>query len=148
MQTLVTLVVTRSVGWGHNFHDVALLCTMILDNQWSDFVLEQAKKWQQIIQSWIIDDLNHPVLVVKYEDLRLNAVVELKRVLDFLRTPYNTFIIEELALNKFQEKKPSMTYTTEQINYIYSIIKGTIETLAASKMDSEFLSSYLKSSLV
>ena len=120
---------------------------MILDNQWSDFVLEQAKKWQQIIQSWIIDDLNRPVLVVKYEDLRLNAVAELKKVLDFLRTPYNTFIIEELALNKFQEKKPSMTYTTEQINYIYSIIKGTIETLAASKMDGEFLSSYLKSSL-
>lgn len=119
---------------------------MIVDNQWSDFVLEQAKKWQQIIQSWIISDLNHPVLAVKYEDLRLNAVAELKKILDFLRTPYNTFIIEELALNKFQEKKPSMTYTTDQTNYIYSIIKSTIETLATSKMDTEFLSSYLQSS--
>ena len=123
-----------------------LQCVMIVDNQWSDFVLEQAKKWQQIIQSWIINDLNHPVLAVKYEDLRLNAVAELKKILDFLRTPYNTFIIEELALNKFQEKKPSMTYTTDQTNYIYSIIKSTIETLATSKMDTEFLSSYLQSS--
>ncbi len=117
-----------------------------LDTQWSDFVLEQIKRWQQIFQSWIIDDLNHPVLAVKYEDLRLNTVNELKRVLDFLRTPYNPFIVEELALNKFQENKPPVMYTTDQTNYINSIIKSTIETLAASKMDSEYLSSYLKSS--
>jgi hypothetical protein len=117
-----------------------------VDNQWSDFVLEQAKKWQQIIQSWIIDDLNHPVLAVKYEDLRLNSVDELRKVLDFLRTPYNPFIVEELALNKFQENKSSMMYTNDQTNYINAIIKSTVETLAASKMDSEYLSSYLKSS--
>ena len=92
----------------------------------------------------MIDDLNHPVLAIKYEDLQLDTVAELKRVLDFLQAPYSTFILEELALN-FQEDKPSIVYTADETNYINSLIKSTIETLAASKVNSECdLSSYLK----
>lgn len=121
--------------------------TIHADDQWSDFVLEEAKEWQRIIQSWMVDDLNHPVLAVWYEELRLDAAVELKRMLDFLQVPYNTFIVEELALS-FQEDRPSIMnmYTANQINYINSIIKSTIETLADSSIDSEYLSSYLRHS--
>ena len=121
--------------------------TIHADDQWSDFVLEEAKEWQRIIQSWMVDDLNHPVLAVWYEELQLDAAVELKRMLDFLQVPYNTFIVEELALS-FQEDRPSIMnmYTANQINYINSIIKSTIETLADSSIDSEYLSSYLKHS--
>ena len=121
--------------------------TIHADDQWSDFVLEEAKEWQRIIQSWMVDDLNHPVLAVWYEELRLDVAVELKRMLDFLQVPYNTFIVEELALS-FQEDRPSIMnmYTASQINYINSIVKSTIETLADSSIDSEYLSSYLKHS--
>lgn len=124
-----------------------LYVTIHADDQWSNFVLEEAKEWQRIIQSWMVDDLNHPVLAVWYEELRLDAAVELKRMLDFLQVPYNTFIVEELALS-FQEDRPSIMnmYTANQINYINSIIKSTIETLADSSIDSEYLSSYLKHS--
>ena len=121
--------------------------TIHADDQWSGFVLEEAKEWQRIIQSWMVDDLNNPVLTVWYEELRLDVAVELKRMLDFLQVPYNTFIVEELALS-FQEDRPSIMnmYTANQINYINSIIKSTIETLADSSIDSEYLSSYLKHS--
>ena len=124
-----------------------LYVTIHADDQWSGFVLEEAKEWQRIIQSWMVDDLNHPVLAVWYEELRLDAAVELKRMLDFLQVPYNTFIVEELALS-FQEDRPSNMnmYTANQINYINSIIKSTIETLADSSIDSEYLSSYLRHS--
>ena len=124
-----------------------LYVTIHADDQWSGFVLEEAKEWQRIIQSWMVDDLNHPVLAVWYEELRLDVAVELKRMLDFLQVPYNTFIVEELALS-FQEDRPSIMnmYMANQINYINSIIKSTIETLADSSIDSEYLSSYLKHS--
>ena len=108
-------------------------------------MFQQANEWQQTIQSWVTADLNHPVLAVKYEDLRLDTVAELERVLDFLQTPYSTLILEELALN-IQEDNLSVVYTTDQRHYVNSIIKSTIETLATLKVDSELLdlSSYLK----
>ena len=90
-------------------------------------------------------DLNHPVLAVKYEDLRLDTVPEFERILDFLQAPYSALVLEELVLN-IQEDNLSTAYATEERNYINSIIKSTIETLAAHEVDSELLdlSSYLK----
>ena len=116
-----------------------------VDEGWSDFVLTQAKEWQKVIHSWMIDDLSHPVLAVKYEDLRLDTAAELKRVLDFLQVPYSSFIVEELTLT-IKEDKPSIVYmyTPDQINCINTIIKSTIERLAVSKVDVDYLSSYLK----
>lgn len=89
---------------------------------------------------------NHPVLVVKFEDLQMDTVAELKRMLDFLQTPYSNAGVEELGLS-ISKDEPSLVYTTDEINYINSMVENTIEALAVHGVDSDRcdLSVYLKS---
>ena len=57
------------------------------NSDWNDFVHEQALIWERTVLAWVSNNHNHPVLVVKYEDLKNETVAELKRMLDFLQVP-------------------------------------------------------------
>ena len=119
------------------------------DERWSDFVLEQVTVWQQIVLSWMTANPNHPLLVVKYEDLHLDTEAELMKMLDFLRAPYSASVVQELSLNlnDEEEEQLSVVYTVDEREYINSVIKSTIETLTIHKIDDTEcdLSLYLRS---
>ena len=84
------------------------------------------------------------MLVVKYEDFRLSMATELKKMLDYLQAPYSTPIVQELALNVNKEEL-SVVYTDDERDYINSIIRSTIETLANHKVEDKCdLSVYLR----
>ena len=59
-----------------------------------EFVASQTLQWQQLVLTWVVDAMDRPVLVVKYEDLVENTQVELKRMLDFLQVPYKSSELE------------------------------------------------------
>ena len=56
------------------------------NKEWNSFVKAQVKQWSEYFHVWLADGINkgYPVLVVKYEKLKLNPSKELKRMLDFL----------------------------------------------------------------
>ena len=69
----------------------------------------------------------------------------LTQILDFLQVPYSAFIVQELSLKLQVSEKVSLTYTSEERDYINSIIKSTIDTLRTNKVDTNCdLTSYLR----
>ena len=60
----------------------------------------------------------------------------LMEMLDFLQVPYSSSTVQELAMN-LNVEEISLTYTSDERDYINSIIKGTIESLRTSKLDTD-----------
>lgn len=54
------------------------------NSRWSDFVQGQARKWFVMISNWIHKNKKHPLILVKYEQLKNNTAYEMHRVLKFL----------------------------------------------------------------
>lgn len=86
--------------------------------------------------AWTATSHNHPLLIVKYEDLIEDTSSVLMEMLDFLQVPYSSPAVQELAMN-LNVEEISLTYTSDERDYINSIIKGTIESLRTSKLDTD-----------
>ncbi len=55
-----------------------------------------------MVRSWVVESSRrHPVLVVKYEDVRKNWFGEVKRMLDFLAFPYNDLELRQRMKSDF-----------------------------------------------
>ena len=106
-------------------------------------MFEQATEWQQIVLAWMTNNYDHPLLVVKYEDLKLDTPGELGKMLDFLRVPHSTSVLQEFAVN-VQDEKPTIDYTSDEIDFINSVIENTIATLRTNNIhDKCDLTSYI-----
>lgn len=87
---------------------------------------------------------DHPLLIVKYEDIKLDTPGELGKMLHFLQVPHRTLMLQEFTVN-VQDDKPTIGYTSDEIDYINSIIESTIATLRTSNIGDECdLTSYLR----
>lgn len=98
----------------------------------------QAKKWKTIINNYVINrPKTHPLLVVRYEDLKQDAVKEVQRMLDFLNVPLQEDeLVAKLHSTQFDQfhrnHSASATfdpYTKQQVNYLNSVIIETENTL-------------------
>ena len=51
---------------------------------------EQIKQWSGYFHVWLADGISkgHPILVVRYEDLKSDTAKEVKRMLEFLQFDY------------------------------------------------------------
>ena len=113
------------------------------DERWSDFVFEQASEWQQIMLAWTAGSgQGHSLLMIKYEDLIADAAAVLSRVLAFLDVPYSSSIVQKLRL-ELQDEVPLIEYTTDERDYINSIIRSTIDTIRTSNTEFD-MSDYLR----
>ena len=68
-----------------------------MNTSWNNFVHEQTMIWEQTVLAWIMNNHDHPVLVVKYEDVKNNTESELRRILDFLQVPYSSSRLKEVV---------------------------------------------------
>ena len=63
--------------------------------KWDEFVRNSIYKWKTMVHSWAIvthgsgSVTKHPVLIVKYEDLKLDPEVGLRKMLNFLKASFN-----------------------------------------------------------
>ena len=61
----------------------AIYCTGS-NNVWINFVRSRAPLWLAMIRNWLAGNQGHPVLIIRYEDLKLSPVGEVKKMLSFL----------------------------------------------------------------
>ena len=102
--------------------------------------------------SFLVGNQGHPVIVVRYEDLRLNIESELRRMLDFLQVPYHEAALRRVAQTDYtkyrREKQQMVYYTREQRDYVFSVVQETVNTLAErSSAHADSFEDYLRSDI-
>jgi len=96
-------------------------------------VRREAYRWKEMIDNWIIQSKpQHPVLVVRYEDVKTKPISEVKRILDFLHFPYEEEELLHMRLSEghgsFQRKHTEDFdhYTSTQQKFVKSVIRQTV----------------------
>ena len=122
---------------------ICLLCPStpicVGDNpEWEAIIQKQAKKWKNMINNHVIKRRpTHPLLVVRYEDLKLDSVREVERMLHFLGIAIERDeLIQRLEQNSFNKYHRNHTrssqfnpYTPSQIKYWNSVISDVDNSL-------------------
>lgn len=90
----------------------------------------EIKVWQETVYAWLVNNMNHPVLVVEYEDLKQHTKRELERILDFLQVPYSAQQLEKVVREGYRtyqrsHKEDFQYYTESQQEYVRSILMST-----------------------
>ena len=96
------------------------------------YVHTQALRWQRTIFAWMVNNMGHPVIVVKYEKMKANTSKELRRMLEFLQVPYTEAQFQSVVnsgYEKFRRHHSSQDdydhYTSEQRAFVNSVIRTT-----------------------
>ena len=99
--------------------------------EWDALIHKQAKRWKNMITNLVIHrPRTHPLLVVRYEDLKKDTVEQVERMLNFLKMPIDKAeLLQRLQQKSFSEfhRNHSTTshfdlYTPSQIKYWNSVI--------------------------
>lgn len=107
--------------------------------------------WERTVLAWVSDNHNHPVLVVKYEDLKNNTVAELRKMLDFLQVPYSLSRLQYVvgrgySMYKRKHDEEFDHYTVDQRDTVRSAIERVARTLEEHNLLGKAnVSSYLTS---
>ena len=122
--------------------------------EWVAIIHKQAKKWKNMIYNHVIKRKpTHPLLVVRYEDLKHDSVGEVQRMLDFLDiTIERDELVQRLQQNSFNKYHRNHTrssqfnpYTPSQIRYWNSVILETEKSLQSNGITNFIpLRSYLR----
>lgn len=105
------------------------------NSMWEKFVQRQTNRWRDMIKNWLISTKKHPVLVVKYEDLKTNTLYEVGRMLSFLDIQYDSEELREkldIDLNAFHRKHQQEEFdhfTDQQRTFINEVVKELIPSL-------------------
>ena len=111
-------------------------------------MLSEAEKWQRTVLGWLTENRDHPVLVLKYEQLLTDTAGELKRVLDFLRVPYSEQVlakVEEVDYQVFDAQREVLVldadveseFSIEQMESVKKVVADTSRTLKRNGLDGE-----------
>ena len=97
------------------------------------------------LQNWVISEIQHPVHVVRYEDLQQDTVGEVERMLNFLNVSYNKLDMESKLKEDFgtfhRKHDPSSEnehYTPEQREVVRRALAKAI-TMAKAHNKSSLL---------
>ena len=122
--------------------------------EWEAIIHKQAKKWKNMIYNHVIKRKpTHPLLVVRYEDLKHDSIGEVQRMLDFLDiTIERDEVVQRLQQNSFNKYHRNHTrssqfnpYTPSQIKYWNSVISETEKSLQSNGITNFIpLRSYLR----
>ena len=120
---------------------------------WNVFVKTKIKKWQYYFMGWLIGGKGHPVLVVRYEDLKTDSFSQVKRMLEFLKVPYSEEELEKRMMQdvKIFHRKHQDTFqhfTPGQRAIVLSSIEMIIQLLKSKRMDTMHLEEYLQSTTI
>ncbi len=88
-----------------------------------------------MIKNWIIQSAKHRVLVVKFENVKLDTASEVKRMLKFLHIPYNDSQLEQKLMQGYRVYHRSHHgedfehYTPELKKYVSKGISNIVDLL-------------------
>ena len=109
------------------------------------------ERWKKTIVEWFIKSVNfsHPIMVVRYEDIKEDRIGQVERMLKFLEYPFDKTELEVKLHREFEAfKRPHKEefehYTPEQKKYVNTILLDTIKILTQHNMEQFFkLEDYL-----
>ena len=86
----------------------------------------------------MVDNHNHSVLVIRYEDLKKDVSGNLRRMLDFLQVPYTEQRLQEVGFKEFKRNHSEEFdhYAREQRDFVRSVINDTLSVLKARGLSS------------
>ena len=102
-----------------------------------------------MVRNWLVNSRNHPVLVVKYEELKQNTLHEVLRMLDFLKVPYSEDVVEQRLIagfNSFQRRHHEDDfdhYVPEQQNFVRNAVISANKLLEENHLSHLSLQSYI-----
>ena len=107
------------------------------NKKWVEFLHEQLPRWQEMVKNWVTLHGRHPILVVKYEDLKRDALFQVKRILTFLKMPFAEEVVERRLTEGFNSfhrnhKAKFDHYTPFQRQHVLRAINSTIHLLNVS----------------
>lgn len=90
--------------------------------------------WQQTVLGWLLNNMNHPVLPIRYEDLLMDTERELGKILNFVQVPYSRQQLHSVVQSGYSEyHRPHGVefehYTASQKNYVRAIVQSTSNLL-------------------
>lgn len=105
---------------------------------WDKILRSQVVKWKLMVNSNLLRRRSHPVLTVRYEDLKTDTVAEVVRMLDFLEFPYSREEVEHRIREGFTQFYRNHTdsfdhFTTEQKIFVNGIIFDIVQKVQNSK---------------
>lgn len=105
---------------------------------WDKILRSQAVKWKLMVNSHLLRQRPHPVLTVRYEDLKTDTVAEVVRMLDFLRFPYSREEVEHRLQEGFTRFYRNHTdsfdhFTSEQKIFVNGVIFDIVQKVQNSK---------------
>ena len=97
--------------------------------------------WQDTVVGWLINNHNHRLMVVRYEDLVTGTHPEVMMMLDFLRFPYSLSTVARRLRRNYDEfhrsqsnTSPHDHFTAEQISFVDTVIKNTVSILRSHRL--------------
>ena len=120
------------------------------NSSWDDFVREQTTIWERTVLAWVLNNHRHPVLVVKYEDVKNDTETEIAKMLNFLQVPYSRSRLREVVARGYSAyKRPHGEefehYTRAQRASVRAAIVRVKESLDGHNLlDKANVSLYLK----
>lgn len=107
---------------------------------WDKFIQSYMSVWKKRIEKWVLrKHVDHPVLVVRYEDLKTDTVKEVERMLVFLKQSFDPLelpnrLAEDYTTFKRAHDVQFERYTGEQKLYIESVLLETLTLTQDSNM--------------
>ncbi len=102
---------------------------------WNKYVKQRINSWASFVLSWASVGTQIPVLLIRYEDVKTDAVKEVKRMLDFLGVPYSDEELKQKLSQDFtafqrQHKHDEFDhYTNEQRQLLLSVVQETVSKI-------------------
>ena len=135
---------------------IAYMCVCIcfaVSDSWDDFLQTYMTHWVERIQHWVLEQTSdHPVMVVRYEDLKRSTGREVRRVFSFLQLPFSIKDLTQRLKEDFTTfKRPHCEtcdferYTASQTLHMKSSLEHAIHLAEQSNMSHILkLDEYLK----
>ena len=124
------------------------------NTEWNKYVHEIGERWKKTVVNWFVKSANfsRPVMVVRYEDLKVDHVMQVERMLTFLEFPFDKNELKVKMNDGYDafrrpHKNEFEHYTPEQKKYVNTMLLDTIKILTHHKMEHLFhLEDYLDDS--
>lgn len=120
---------------------------------WDEFVRRSIPHWQSHAIAWLVNSSSHPVLMVRFEDLKTDLLGQTKRMLQFLGVPFSENQLQQKLSQDFgtfhrRHHEDFDHFTSEQRELVLGIVRETVDVLRHSNSGStfrieEYLSWYL-----
>ena len=114
---------------GESHTGIAPIKSFSNKKKWKKYVAEQLKLWQNFYTYYVDEYRLDQLHILRYEKLKLNLVLEMNKVLNFLGLDFD----KNVELCVMQKQKVSFKRPKSSINYKQFFTKAQNDTIEASK---------------